>query len=159
MMAVADRTFKKLLGFSFNGEQVPTLHVYDMNPNGGGFKTADARTVSQSKHSSIFAEFNCVLVPEYKSLEVSHSGDYVFIGGGQDDESGVAQLTAMTFDTTFTPAAAAQVGPENMNCVYSLRRLKEGNVLFCGGFGSVAVVYFDETEKQFYNLVNVEDCM
>lgn len=77
-------------------------------------------------------------------MEVSHSQNVVFLAGGRDDEDGIATLSAITFNKNIKHVVSCQVGPETMSCVYSMRRLKEGNILFCGGFGSVAVMFFDE---------------
>jgi hypothetical protein len=100
-----------------------------------------------------------MLVPEYKCMEVSQSQKYVFLGGGKDDDTGIATLSAISFDTELSHAVSCQVGPEGMSCVYSMRRLKEGNVLFCGGYGSISVVFFDEEQKQFFPLANIENVM
>lgn len=61
-----------------------------------------------------------------------------------DNDQGIATLNAISFDTSLSLITCCQVGPETMSCVYSIRRLKEGNVLFCGGYRSVSVMYFDE---------------
>lgn len=85
-------------------------------------------------------------------MEVSFDQGFVFLAGGLDDSSGVAILAAISFDTGLQLAASCQVGSEEMNCVYSIRRLKEGNILFCGGYRSVAVMLFDESNKAFYTM-------
>ena len=92
-------------------------------------------------------------------MEVSFDQNFVFLAGGLDDSSGVAILAAVSFDTGLQLAASCQVGPPDMNCVYSIRRLKEGNILFCGGYRTVAVMLFDEGNKAFYSMCNVENIM
>lgn len=96
-------------------------------------------------------------MPEVKSLEVSIGQDIVFVGGGKDDSAGIAKIAAITFEADTKSIVESQVGPESMNCVYSLRRLKEGNVVFAGGFGCVVVLFFDNT--QFVTLNTIEDLL
>ena len=48
LMAVADKSMKKVMGFGYNNLQQPTLHVYDMNPK-GGYKSTVASEIIQSK--------------------------------------------------------------------------------------------------------------
>jgi len=92
-------------------------------------------------------------------MEVSFDQGFVFLGGGLDDSTGVAILAAITFDKEMQLVSSCQVGPSDMNCVYSMRRLKEGNILFCGGYRSIAVMLFDEINKAFYTMCNVEGVM
>ena len=49
LMAVADNRMKKIMGFGYNNSQQPTLHIYDMTPNSGGFKSIIATDVAPSK--------------------------------------------------------------------------------------------------------------
>lgn len=62
IMAVADKNFKKLMGFGYNGEQEPTLHIYDMSPNVGGFSSVLTRGIVDSK-----------FIFEFLNMEVSVS--------------------------------------------------------------------------------------
>jgi hypothetical protein len=80
-------------------------------------------------------------------MEVSYSQKYVLIGGGMDNEQGIATLTAVSFDIKLEHTVSCQAGSSSMNCVYSIRRLKEGNIFFCGGYSSITVIFFDETAK------------
>lgn len=169
MIAVADKSFKKICGYAFNAKQIPTIHIYDMNT--GAFKSQHKTNLLESKNYfkkissfekikklknlKIFAKN--FLVPEVKSMESSINQDMVFIGGGQDDSNGIAKIAAITFEAESKLLTECEIGPESMNCIYSIRRLKEGNLLFAGGFGSVVVVFFKE--NKFITLNIVEDVL
>ena len=92
-------------------------------------------------------------------MEVSFEQDIIFLGGGEDDDEGIAQLIAITFTAEPKLLAKSKIGPKSMNCIYSLRRLKEGNVLFAGGYGSVCIIYFDRASHSFITLEIYEDLM
>lgn len=96
-------------------------------------------------------------MPEVKSMEVSIHQDVVFIGGGEDNSTGVAKIAAITFESEPKLITECEIGSESMNCVYCLRRLKEGNILFAGGFGSIAILFFEKTK--FITLNIIEDAL
>jgi DNA-binding protein YbaB len=98
-------------------------------------------------------------MPDVKALEVSYEQEVVFVGGGKDDDDGVAKLVAVSFEADARVLAEVEIKPREMNCVYCLRRLEEGNVLFVGGYCSLVVVFYDEEKRQFVHLRAFEDLM
>jgi len=96
-------------------------------------------------------------VPEIKCMEVSLKQDVLFLGGGVDDDSGVAKLAAITFEPESKLIKEQEIEPNSLSCIYSIKRLKEGNVLFLGGFGGVAVVFYEE--GQFVHLYDIPDLL
>lgn len=96
---------------------------------------------------------------EVRSLEVSYEQKTIFLGGGLDDDDGVAKVISLTFNRNLKKTGELIVKPQNMNCVYSMTRTEKGNVLFLGGFGSCSVVYFDSNSCKFQTLNTFEDIM
>ena len=84
------------------------------------------------------------IVPEIKAIEVSLEQDVVFLAGGLDDVSGVPQIAAVTFDPDLKLITQTQIEPESLSCIFCLRRLKEGNVLFAAGYSSIAVIFYKD---------------
>ncbi len=97
------------------------------------------------------------MLPEIKSLEISKNQTHLFIGGGRDDDYGVARICVLKFDEKLNFVTECQVGPESMSCVYTMERMADEDILFAGGFGSVSVLYFDELNGKLTVLKNFED--
>jgi hypothetical protein len=89
-------------------------------------------------------------------MEVSLQQDVLFLGGGVDDAGGVAKLAAVSFGPETATIVESEIG-EDLCCIYSVKRLKEGNLLFAGGFGGVAVVFFED--NKFVQLCSVSDIL
>lgn len=81
------------------------------------------------------------------------------MGGGKDDDSGVARIFILSFTQSFEIIDQQSVGPDGMNCVYSITRMPFENVFFAGGYGSVASFFLDEHTGKIQNLRNFEDIM
>jgi len=99
------------------------------------------------------------VLPEIKCLELSLDQGLLLIGGGRDDDDGVARLLVIAFDESFKLFESQTIGPQSMNCVYSLTRMPFENVFFAGGYGSVSSFYLDEKTKKISSLRDFEDIM
>jgi hypothetical protein len=97
------------------------------------------------------------VLPEIKSLESSLRHTHLFIGGGRDDDFGIAKICVVRFDKSMALVSEKTVGVEGMFCVYVIERMENEEVIFAGGFGSVSVLYFNETEGKLETLKNFED--
>lgn len=51
------------------------------------------------------------------------------------------------------------IGPESMNCVYSLARMPFENVFFAGGYGTVTSFFLDEQSGRIQSLRDFDDIM
>ena len=81
------------------------------------------------------------------------------IGGGQDDDNGVARIVLLSFSEKLQTLDIQTIGPNSMNCVYALTRMPFENVFFAGGYGTVTSFYLDEEKGVLQSLRDFEDIM
>lgn len=123
----ADATRLVGIGFLPGSNETQTIHVYD---GGDGV--------------SIFEGFD--VLPEVEawlSCEVSSDSEVFFLGGSQfrNFMNGDAYLCAMTFDEEAEMINYARYGKDTgFHCINSLKRHPDGNILFAGCNGYVAVI-------------------
>lgn len=65
MVAVADSEFKKICGYAFNAQQIPTIHIYDITK--GAFKSQHKSNLLQSI-TNLFYKFFSARSEIYGSL-------------------------------------------------------------------------------------------
>ena len=117
------------IGFIEHPVEFQTIHIYD---------GSDAVTIFETNDVD----------PEVKAwvcLESSIEGDVLFVGGasGTNFDSSDAFLLALTFDENADTLAKQRFGSETeLKVINSLRRHPEGNILFAGCQGFLAVILF-----------------
>ena len=94
-------------------------------------------------------------------LEVSSFGEVFFLGGAEtlDFEFGDAFLAAITFDESAEVVNYARYGPDmGLHCVNCLKRHPDGNLLFAGCLGKIAILLWAGDQfhliKVIPNIVN-----
>ena len=141
--AAMDADASRLVGIGFlpGGNEVQTIHVYD---GGDGV--------------SIFEGYD--ILPEvgaWLCCEVSRQGDVFFLGGAEERrfEYGDAFLVAMSFDDEAELVNFARYGEDTkFHCINSLKRHPDGNILFAGCYGSIAIILW--AGDQFHLIKSVD---
>lgn len=125
------------IGFMDQPRQFQTLHIYDGSDAVTIFETGD-------------------VVPEVKAwvcIEVNIEGDVFFVGGSSHTnfDSSEGHLMAFTFDENADIINQHKFGRETgLKVVNCLRRHPEGNILFAGCHGALAVVLW---HKKCFSLI------
>lgn len=136
----ADATRLVGIGFLPGSNETQTIHVYD---GGDGV--------------SIFEGYD--VLPEVEAwlcCEVSSDGEVFFLGGSQyrNFMNGDAYLCAMTFDEEAEMINYARYGKDTaFHCINSLKRHPDGNILFAGCNGYVAVILWAQDQFHLINAI------
>lgn len=144
-IAVAvDNLASGIVGIGMFQNEVQTIHVYD---GGDGVSIFEA--------NDIIPEVNAWLC-----IEVSKSGDVFFIGGAQEKNYtyGDAFIAAISFEEEAELINFARYGDDlKLHCVSSLRRHPEGDILFAGCYGKVAILLW--ASEQFHLIRIFPNCV
>ena len=137
----------KIAGIGFIPQEdhsIQTVHVFE---GGDGVSIFEAAEI----HPDVEA-FTC--------LEVSKDSSTLFLGAAEksDFSEGDAFIFALSFDENAETLNFARYGVETgFHCINSLRRHSEGNIVFAGCCGWLAVLLY--TDNEFFLLNKIRNCV
>jgi hypothetical protein len=146
--AVSNKNFTKILGASLTEDNKYCLHYLQLvGPLNGNFtKVAELNSlVSTFLPSS----------PEIKALEVSQSGEYVFLGAFYPNQRSTELLVAK-FDSSLAIVSRFDIGYQKHAKPRRIKRIKGYNIVIVGLRKNLVIVEYNEVTGNFQLLKELE---
>lgn len=96
-------------------------------------------------------------VEQVKSLVVSNDGKMIFVGGGFDDPNSYPKIAAVEFNNDMRLIAEQELDLPEFSIIWVMDRLPNSDIIFAGGYGNVAVLFFDGRTFQTIGTVGEGD--